>query len=86
MGNKEYLQKELDLLLEKLRFWRYVLFAIVSAIIGIIFSISQNKLNVNIIVFGLVLSGFLGIILSIKRLTYLTQEYKEYLKELKDAE
>jgi len=86
LGNKEYLQKELDLLLEKLRFWRYVLFAIVSAIIGIIFSISQNKLNVNIIVFGLVLSGFLGIILSIKRLTYLTQEYKEYLKELKDAE
>jgi len=61
LGNKEYLQKELDLLLEKLRFWRYVLFA-------------------------LVLSGFLGIILSIKRLTYLTQEYKQYLKELKDAE
>ena len=86
MGNKEYLQKELDLLLEKLRFWRYVLFAIVSAIIGIIFSISQNKLNVNIIVFGLVLSGFLGMILSIKRISFLTQEYKKYLKELKDAE
>jgi hypothetical protein len=34
----------------------------------------------------LVLTGFLGMILSIKRISFLTQEYKKYLKELKDAE
>ena len=37
MGKKERLQKELDLLLEKIRFWRYVIFAIVSGVIGVLF-------------------------------------------------
>jgi len=44
MGKKERLQKELDLLLEKIRFWRYSLLAILSGIVGMLFVVSQNKL------------------------------------------
>jgi len=38
MGKKERLQKELDLLLEKMRVWRYIILAIMSGTVGILFS------------------------------------------------
>jgi len=45
MGTKEKLQKELDLLLEKIRFWRYAIFAIVSGVVGVLFGLTQNEVK-----------------------------------------
>ena len=46
MGKKERLQKELDLLLEKISFWRYVIFAIISGVVGMLFAASQDKITI----------------------------------------
>jgi len=86
MGRKEYLQKELDLLLEKLRFWRYVVFGIISGVIGIMFGISQGKVMINGLVFMLFLMAFIGIVISIVRLSSLTKEYRNNLELLKKEE
>ena len=47
MGKKERLQKELDLLLEKMRVWRYIILAILSGTVGILFSSISGKLEIN---------------------------------------
>jgi len=82
VGVKEKLQKELDLLLEKLRFWRYVIFGIVSGTLGIIVSASQNKLQMNLVIMIILVIGFIGIIISIKRIDTLTKEYMKLLEVL----
>ena len=82
MGLKEKLQKELDLLLEKLRFWRYVISGIVSGTLGIIVSASQNKLQMNLVIMIILVIGFIGIIISIKRIDTLTKEYMKLLEVL----
>ena len=86
MGKKEKIQKELDLILEKLRFWRYVIFGIVSAVIGVIYNISQNKTYVNIGIIILLFLSFLGIILSITRINSLTKKYYYFLSKLEKEE
>ena len=55
MGAKEYLQKELDFILEKLRFWRYVILITISGIIGII---SSKKIETLYIVLIMLWRGF----------------------------
>ena len=86
MGKKEKLQKELDLVLEKLRFWRYVLFAIVSGVVGVIFGLSQNKIHLNWEIILLLLLAFVSAILSIKRISDLTELYNENLELLEKEE
>jgi len=86
MGAKEKLQKELDLLLEKMRFWRYVIFGIVSGVVGMLFGLTQNKIHLNwgtIILLGL---GFVGIVISITRLSFLTKNYQNNLELLEKEE
>ena len=86
MGKKEKLQKELDLLLEKIRFWRYALLAIISGIVGMVFAVSQNKVIVNFAISGFVIFGFIGIVMSVKRLSSIDTNYRELLDELEKAE
>jgi len=86
MGLKERLQKELDLILEKIRFWRYVIFGIVSATIGMLFGASQNKFQLNTIVMIFLIFGLIGIIVSVKRISMLTEEYKYLLDKLERTE
>jgi F0F1-type ATP synthase assembly protein I len=86
MGTKEKLQKELDLLLEKIRFWRYAIFGIVSGVIGVLFGITQNKIHINWGIITLLLLGFIGVIISIKRLSDLTREYQKDLELLEKEE
>jgi len=82
MGTKERLQKELDLLLEKIRFWRYVIFAIISGVIGIIFTASQNKLDMNYLITLLLMASVVGLYVSIRRIEFLTDEYHRLLNDL----
>ena len=82
MGKKEKLQKELDLLFEKIRFWRYVIFAIVSSVIGILFGLTQQKINLNWGIIILLALSFVGIVISIIRLNDLTKNYQNNLELL----
>jgi sulfite exporter TauE/SafE len=82
LGKKEYLQKELDLILEKLRFWRYVIFGIFSGVIGVLFSVTQKKIIISVWLLALFVMGFLLILFSVKRISQLTREYYKFLEEL----
>jgi len=82
MGAKEKLQKELDLLLEKMKFWRYVIFGIVSSVVGMLFGLSQNKVSINWGVITLFTFAFIGIVTSIIRLNDLTKNYQNKLELL----
>ena len=86
MGKKEYLQKELDWILEKLKFWRYVVLAIISGMVSIIFAMSQNKIKINFIVFLFIFLGFIVVFFAVKRISNLTKEYKKFIEELKETE
>jgi len=86
MGKKEKYQKELDFILEKLRFWRYVVLAIFSGIIGIGFSMAQHKIEINILTFLFLFFGFIGIFISVIRINFLTKRYYFYLNLLEKEE
>ena len=86
MGNKEKLQKELDFLLEKLRFWRYVILGIVSGTVGIVVSASQHKLELNNAIVMILLLGLFGVVVAIKRIDALTKEYQGLLEILEKEE
>ena len=83
MGEKETLQKELDFLLEKIRFWRYVILAVVSGILGILLAISQNKMHTNGMVITLLVFGVMTLIIAVSRIGSTTNEYKNLLSELR---
>jgi len=82
LGLKEKLQKELDLILEKMRFWRYIIVGIVSGTIGVIFSMSQNKIDFNFVVLFFLLLAVIGMIVSVKRIEFLTRDYYKLLDRL----
>ena len=86
MGKKERLQKELDLLLEKIRFWRYALLGVISGIVGMLFGVSQGKIVINFAISGFTIFGFIAILIAIKRLTSVDKKYRELLNELEKAE
>ena len=82
MSEKEKLQKRLDLLIDKMRFWRYVIFADISSIIGMLYTYSQNKLILNNFVLFLMGAGVLLLMLSFKRLKSLSDDFDVYLTKL----
>ncbi len=82
MGRKEKLQKELDFMLEKLRFWRYVILGIVSGALGILISLSQGKMHLNLAIILILVIGLIGILISVKRIDSITKEYRETLELL----
>ena len=86
MGSKERLQKELDLLLEKIKFWRYVIFAIISGVVGIIFTASQHKLDMNYLITLLLITSVVGLYVSIRTIEFLTDEYYKLLDILEKEE
>ena len=86
MGKKERLQKELDLLLEKMRVWRYIILAIMSGTIGILFSSISGKLEINYGIAIFIILGFIGIFISVKRLLALDRNYREFLDDLEEVD
>jgi len=85
LGKKEKYIKELDFLLEKLRFWRYALFAVFSAVVGVLFSLSQNKITINFLLLFLLIFSFIVSLIAVMRISFLTKEYYFYL-DLLDKE
>jgi len=84
MAKKETLQKNIDYLLVKIRFYDTILIALFTGIIWSIYAIMENKVNMNI----LVLDG-VGIvsatIFSIKQIL-LDKEIKQLLEDLEKEE
>jgi len=86
MGKKERLQKELDLLLEKMRFWRYSIFAIISGVVGILYANSQGKLITNIAIYGFLIAALIGLIIAVKRLSSIDKDYRIFLDRLEETD
>jgi len=84
MGEKETLQKELDFLLEKIRFWRYAILAVVSGILGILLAISQNKMDANGMVVTLLIFGLATLSIAVIRISGTTKEYRLLLEKLRE--
>ena len=74
------------MILEKLRFWRYVIILVVSGIIGILFGLSQGKVISNFVVLMFVIMGFIIVVFSVKRIESLTINYKNKLNLLEKEE
>ena len=86
MGQKEKLQKKLDFILEKLRFWRNIIFAVISSVVGIVFAVNQGKIELTNTLIIINIFGFLILLFSLNRLTSLTQEFNIYLDKLGEEE
>lgn len=85
MGKKEKLQKELDFLLEKLRFWRYVILGIASGAFGILIGASQG-VKFNMAIIPILITGFTIAIISVTRISSITKEYRKILELLEKEE
>jgi len=86
VGQKEKLQKKLDFILEKLRFWRNIIFAVISSVVGIVFAVNQGKIELTNTLIIINIFGFLILLFSLNRLTSLTQEFNIYLDKLGEEE
>jgi len=86
MGKKERLQKELDLLLEKMRFWRYSIFAIISGVVGILYANSQGKLITNIAIYGFLITALISLLIAVKRLSSIDKDYRIFLDQLEETD
>ena len=62
MGLLEALQKKIDQIADKVRHLRYILIVLMSGIIGVIFGISQSKVQDGPIVDILLILGTIGVI------------------------
>jgi len=85
LSKKDKLSKEIDELLDEIRFFRNILFGVVSGLIGIIFSYSQNAVKLNFIVKLLLGSG--GVIVFILMyIIYVLKQKKHKLHNLIEKE
>jgi len=82
MSKKDSLQKEIDALLDKMKFWRSVTVSIISAIFGIIFGISQHKLENNTTTQSLVILGGISILVTLYFMYKREQERIELVNKL----
>lgn len=62
MGNIEALQKRIDQIADRVKHLRYILIALMSGIVGIIFGISQATIKNNLIVDVLLIFGTISVI------------------------
>ena len=86
MAKKEKYQKELDLVLEKIKFWRYVIILVISGVIGILFGLSQGKVISNFTLLIFVIMGFITVLFSVKRIESLLIDYQNKLDLLEKEE
>jgi len=82
---KEYLKEEIKIIIDKVNFLRNILLAIISGIVGVLFGITQNKIDVN---FSMILLLIVGIIFAIAmafRINRWEEKRKNLINKLKDV-
>ena len=84
MGRKEQIQKEIDLIEGKVRFFRNAILALVSALVWVIYAILEQKVGKEI----LILAGVGAVVLIVLFVRTKSLENKEYwlLEELRKEE
>ena len=83
MGKKEVLQKQIDQIEGKLRFFRNTLLALISAIVWSAYAIIDKKAGMEIIVLSGV--GFVVLIFLFVRIKSLEIKEEKLIMELEDA-
>jgi hypothetical protein len=78
MSEKEFLIKEIDSIIDKIRFWRNLLIAILSGLAAMLFGLSQKKLIINNLTVFLFISG----IILIAIITVIIKKEEEKKKKL----
>ena len=78
MSEKEFLIKEIDSIIDKIRFWRNLLIAILSGLAAMLFGLSQKKLIINNLTVFLFISG----IILIAIITIIIKKEEEKKKKL----
>ena len=85
MSQKDVLSKEIDELLDEIKFWRNVLFAILSGLIGIVFTYSQDKIKLSSTLEVLISTGVISVfIILIVIYNKKNLKHKLHLKLLKE--
>jgi len=80
---KDVLIKEIDNIVEKIKFWRSVLFVLWSGMIGVLFGITQNKFIFNYSIILIILITFIFTITILKILYDNEIKRQKFLEELK---
>jgi len=81
----EYLKEEIKIIIDKVSFLRNILLAIISGIVGVLFGITQNKIDVN---FSMILLLIVGIIFAVAiafRINKWEEKRRNLINKLKDV-
>ena len=77
MAKLERFQKELDYMLDKLRFWRLSLLSITAGIFGLMTKSSIGEIDIILMAIGVI-----GIGLSLKRISDIARDYYQILEKI----
>ena len=80
----EFIKEEIKIIADKVSFLRNILLAVMGGIIGILFGITQNKINLNFGLITLIILGVIFAIIIINRINLWEAKRKELIDKLKD--
>jgi len=83
MSEKDFLIKEIDSIIDKIRFWRNLLIALLSGLAAMLFGLSQKKLIVNNLTIFLFISGIILIIVITVMIKKEDEKKKKLMLQLK---
>ena len=75
--------KQIDILRDEIRWWMNIVLIVISSLVGGVFSISQNKIDLNFIVIGILLFLLATLIYSTLKLKELKNKIKINFKGIK---
>jgi len=80
---KDVILKKIDVLRDELKWWMNVVLVVISALVGGVFSLSQNKIDLNLILIGILFFLLIVLIYGTLKLKKLKTEININLKEIK---
>ena len=86
MAKKEQYQKEIDILMEELRFFHNLLLGLISGIIGVVYALGINKLALSSFIFIILTGGFLSLIFILVKITEIKEEQMVFIEKLGEVE
>jgi len=86
MGKKESLQAEIEIIRDRVKFFRNLLLALISGLVGVLYAFTQHKIEENIYFIILISSGIFGIIYISVLIHFSEKNRKEFVKRLEKEE
>ena len=81
---QEFIKEEIKIVADKISFLRNILLAVLGGIVGILFGITQNKINLNFGLIFLLIVGIIFAIIIINRINLWESKRKELVDKLKE--